>query len=59
VIGEPMDRGADRADGYFAAALLLFNTTRAHTPDPQARGPLSLWTEVILERSTRRELRKS
>jgi hypothetical protein len=26
--------------------LLLFNTTRAHTPDPQARGPLSLWTEV-------------
>ena len=26
--------------------LLLFNTTRAHTPDPQARGPRSLWTEV-------------
>jgi hypothetical protein len=26
--------------------LLLFNTTRAHSPDPQARGPLSLWTEV-------------
>ena len=33
--------------------LLLFNTTRAHrywarahAPDPQARGPLSLWTEV-------------
>ena len=26
--------------------LLLFNTTRAHTPDPQAREPLSLWTEV-------------
>jgi len=26
--------------------LLRFNTTRAHSPDPQARGPLSLWTEV-------------
>ena len=26
--------------------LLLFNTTRAHSLDPQARGPLSLWTEV-------------
>ena len=25
--------------------LLLFNTTREHTPDPQAQGPLSLWTE--------------
>ena len=25
--------------------MLLFNTTRAHTPDPQARGPLSLWTK--------------
>ena len=24
--------------------LLLFNTTRAHTPDPQAQEPL--WTEV-------------
>ena len=30
---------------YFVL-LLLFNTTRAHTPDPQARGPRSLWTEV-------------
>ena len=26
--------------------LLLFNTTRAHTPDPQAQEPLSQWTEV-------------
>ena len=24
----------------------LFNTTRAHTPDPQAQEPLSQWTEV-------------
>ena len=29
-------------------SLLLLNTTRAraHTPDPQAQGPRSLWTEV-------------
>ena len=26
--------------------LLLFNTTRAHSPDPQAPEPLSQWTEV-------------
>ena len=29
-----------------ATILLLFNTTRAHTADPQAQEPLSLWTEV-------------
>ena len=26
--------------------LLLSNTTRAHTPDPQAQESLSQWTEV-------------
>ena len=26
--------------------MLLFNTTRVRTPDPQARGPLSLWSEA-------------
>ena len=33
-------------EGRGGFVLLLFNTTRAHSPDPQARGPLSLWTEV-------------
>jgi hypothetical protein len=28
------------------AAAAVQHTTRAHTPDPQARGPRSLWTEV-------------
>ena len=28
------------------AVLLLFNTTRAHTADPQAQESLSQWTEV-------------
>ena len=32
--------------GGVRSMLLLFNTTRAHTPDPQAQEPLSLWTEV-------------
>ena len=31
---------------YGTLLLLLFNTTRAHTPDPQAQEPLSQWTEV-------------
>ena len=31
---------------YRYGLLLLFNTTRAHTPDPQAQEPLSQWTEV-------------
>ena len=35
-----------RVRRFSYALLLLFNTTRAHSPDPQARGPLSLWTEV-------------
>jgi hypothetical protein len=26
----------------FPTLLMLLNTTRVHTPDPQARGPLSL-----------------
>jgi len=26
--------------------LLLWNTQRARSPDPQARGPQSQWTEV-------------
>jgi hypothetical protein len=27
-------------------ALLLFNTTRAHSPTPKHREPLSPWTEM-------------
>jgi hypothetical protein len=37
---------SDVVSGSGGVLLLLFNTTRAHAPDPQARGPLSLWTEV-------------
>ena len=35
--------------------LLLFNTTRAHSPDPQARGPQSLFM-LLLFNTTRRAL---
>jgi hypothetical protein len=35
-----------RRRGMRRPLLLLFNTTRAQPPDPQAREPLSLWTEV-------------
>ena len=45
-VGQRMEASAARAIIVVIALLLLFNTTRAHSPDPQARGPLSLWTEV-------------
>jgi len=44
------DRGAGSRRGCGAAALCCCccccSTQRAHAPDPQARGPLSQWTEV-------------